>query len=364
MPHSGNINTGIPGPYPPSSMGGHGAVMDIGDVLHAGVSGQLMHYDHDLNFKQPIVTRHAIDPDGAPREIEVTDACWDSQGRLYVPLYGPVGWDNPPGGSLSFPQIQWFDNSAVDLGRFDQNVFFNAPTGFDSLLPYGICCLRDDTFIVLAVETIDPSPTETLVLIHLDASGNEIARWTPDQVFSSGPDQQSVEVGPDGYTVYYCDSQYVRRFDTRTGVNVTPILVSSGPDGEGVVVLPDGGIIVLVLSPTVFRRYRVSGSVVWETSYNSVIEPGDPGNNINIQALGLDQNSFYSYFTGPTALLDPVTGVTTTDRIVHLSLVDGSVLDWQISPAIPYPEGNSWMTVSRVRVRPKQTGFATLIGAT
>lgn len=376
MPHTGNTDTQQPGPYPPSSMGGHGATMDIGDVLWAGVSGQIAHFDHDLNYKQHIVTRHAIDPNPPfEREIEVTDACWDSQGRLYVCLYSPVWWGDPPPppgfgvGGPTFPQIQWFENNANDKGRFDQGVFFAVPgASFAALLPYGICCLADDTLVVLAVETIDdPNSPETVVLVHLSQTGAEIERWVPDQDYGlSGPNDQSLEVGPDGYTVYYCDSEYVRRFDTRAGLNVAPIFAPDAVDGLGVVVLPDGGVITQVFpgNDDGFRRYTQAGAIVWEKLFNGALEPGSPQEGVNVQALGMDQNSFYSYFTGPTAIVDPVTSDPggSHDRIVHLSLLDGEILDWAVSPAIPYDEEFSTMTVSRVRVTPLADSWVSVIG--
>lgn len=377
MPHTGNIDTGIPGPYPPAHMGGHGASMDVGDVLWAGVSGQIAHFDHDLNYKQHIVTRHAIDPDGTPREIEVTDACWDSRGRLYVCLYSPVLWAtppimvNPPGPDPIFPQIQWFDNNAVDLGRFDQDVFFSVSNVFPQLFPYGICCLRNGTFAVLAAADYSVNTQEVAEIVHLGKNGELLAHYTNiDQDFGSGGmDQQSLEVGPDGYTVYYCDHIMVRRFDMRTGLNVAPIPVV--PFTEGVVVLPDGGIVVTQGHPPappptkrIVRRYTLTGTVVWERIFDTSVEPGDPAQELNMQALGMDRISFYSYFNSPNSLPDPVTGeALVTDRIVKLSLEDGSILDWKVSPAIPYTEGSSWMTVCRTTGR-RGTSFGTVVGAT
>lgn len=365
MPHAGNITTKIPGPYPPAHLGGHGATMDIGDVLQAGFSGQIRHFDHDLNFKQSIVTRQAIDPNGGAREIEVTDACWDSRGRLYVALYCPI-WC---GGTDCCPQIQWFDNNAVDLGRFDQNVFYSAANVFPQLFPYGICCLRDGTIAVLAAWDLSNSTPDEASIVHLGKNGELLAHYTNiDQDFGvSGMDQQSLEVGPDGYTVYYCDQIMVRRFDMRTGLNVAPIPVEV--DFEGVIVLPDTGIVSVSrpASDYVISRHTVNGTLVWQKNYpTSSPEPGLPV-GINNQALGLGKDSFFLYNEGLTRIADGITSdpFGTRDRIVEYSLENGEIINWRVAPAIPYDEGDSYFTASRVPLWSKPAAsFGTVIGAT
>lgn len=370
MPHTGNFTTHIPGPYPPAHMGGEDIAFAAGDTFRgAGTSGQLENRSLAGEYKQNIVTRYAIDSDGTPREIEITDCCLDKQGNLYVPLSGlsitdPIQWGGP--------QIQKFDNRGNDLGRWDQNVFFATPGGVTgSLLPVGICCLKDNTIAVLAARSLTPGDSETAEIWHLDRNGSEITHWAAAYTRSGGVSTDvPLELASDGQTVYYTNNsallRVIHRFDVLNGVQLTPI---SGVDFdmETLIVLPDNGVILSMAfsgSDDFLRRYDVNGSLVWQRTYTGAGEPGgidDDGGGE--QGITPDGRHFYFSFFSNTSQADPITTAQTPRRTARLSVEDGSIVDYYI-PAAIIDNGEAFCFVSWNNKAAPAGGFATVIGAT
>lgn len=368
MPHSGNFTTRIPGPYPPAHMGGEDIAFAAGDTFRTTVSGQIENRDINHVFKQMIVTRHAIATNGAAFEIEIDDLCLDKQGNLYTPL-----WDaSSPSGSIPSwggPQIQKFDNKGNDLGRWDQSVFFTTPVTGVSLLPIGICCLKDNTIAVLAQKVLVLG-TRTAAIVHLSSTGLLLGQWDVTFVGGNMSTGFPLEVAPDGHTVYYLDTgvvgrTLVHRFDVFAGTQLSDI---TGVDYNfnNLIVLPDGGVILVARPGSIWfvTRYDSTGVQVWQTQFTSTSpEPGAPDGEGD-QGITPDGKYFYLNFAFGTPVLDPITNTNDQMRVAKFSVEDGSLVDYWVPAAIPFNNESSYSMISWNNKAKPAASFGTVIGAT
>lgn len=317
---------------PVPALGGNNIPIVVGDLLVSnGASGQIEHMKPDGTHVQMIITRGYYNVNGTTREVEAGDVCFDNSGNFYVCIEGLNDIPNQWGG----PQVQKFDNSGNDLGRWD--TCFSQDRN-----PEGIIQLLDNSFVVVLLNGLNGTPK--FLLWHLDTNGNLLADLgaqfeTVDNTFFS-----RIDVGCDG-TVFYnsgqrshviyrydiVNNQQLANFVELPGVGHDIFNAQPGDEFlyEDLLCLPDGGLIFVkfTASTTISTIVRVdsSGTQVWAVDTNSNFNPGRARAALS---LDLDGTTFLA--------TDFNSSYTDEERVARYRVDTGAYVGSMVRQAIPY----------------------------